>query len=160
MKLNQKGFTLIELLVVISIIGTLSALIVNNLNDSRVRARDSNRKQNLTQLKTALRLYYNDYQTYPAGTNSDTLNACGEDGTDICSDTFTVGPADADTVYMKTLPEFERYTQTDEGDGFIITVILENASDSDIIPSQTNCSIPSDSGMTEYLTTEYAVCTD
>src|SRR3989304_7925641 len=82
---NKKGFTLIELIVVISIIGVLSTLIINNLNDARSRARDTKRKQELSGLKIALRLYYNDYQTYPAADagNGDILG-CGATGTDTC----------------------------------------------------------------------------
>lgn len=57
---SQKGFTLIELLVVISIIGMLSSVVLASLNSARGKARDSQRIQALTQMRTALELYAGD----------------------------------------------------------------------------------------------------
>ena len=150
---SKKGFTLIELIVVISIIGVLSTLIINNLNDARARARDSKRKQELSGLKTALRLYYNDYQTYPdaAAGNSDILG-CGASGTAACggsgADFSTTG-----AVYMKQLPDFSYYSQDDNGDGFTLKVTLENPSDPDLTTSQASCD-----GV--YEDTDFVVCQD
>lgn len=68
-KLSKKlsGFTLIELLVVISIIGILAALILANMVGIRERAADTKTKNDMNQLKTALRIVYNDTQSYPGG---------------------------------------------------------------------------------------------
>ena len=63
---KQKGFTLIELLVVIAIIGLLSTLAVVALNNARMKARDAKRVSDIKQIQTALELYYNDQNTYPA----------------------------------------------------------------------------------------------
>jgi prepilin-type N-terminal cleavage/methylation domain-containing protein len=149
---KKRGFTLIELLVVISIIGTLVGLIVNNMADARARARDAKRKSGLNQLKTGLRLYYNDFQIYPnhASGNSD-INGC-IDGAEACG-----GPGNplsiTNTIYMKELPEFDYYEQTDSGDGFLVKVTLENASDPDLTTSQTSCG-----GTHE--PTDYIACAD
>jgi len=62
----KKGFTLIELLVAISILAVLSTLVLANLNSARERGRDARRKSDFHQIKTALRLYYNDNQAFPA----------------------------------------------------------------------------------------------
>lgn len=112
------GFTLIELLVVISIIGVLTTLILANLSDARARARDSQKKSELTQLKTALRLYYNDNQKYPASAG-------------IITDP-------AFSTYMKKLPAEFTYTQIDD-DSFTLFATLENASDTDLATSQAAC---------------------
>lgn len=63
---QQKGFTLIELLVVIAIIGLLSTLAVVALNNARMKARDARRVSDVKQIQTALELYYNDNNAYPA----------------------------------------------------------------------------------------------
>ena len=64
---NKKGFTLVEMLVVISIIGILSSFAVVSLNSARQKARDALRKGDMSQLRTALNLYFDDnYYQYPA----------------------------------------------------------------------------------------------
>lgn len=63
---KQQGFTLIELLVVIAIIGLLSTLAVVALNNARMKSRDAKRVSDVKQIQTALELYYNDANGYPA----------------------------------------------------------------------------------------------
>lgn len=73
---NKQGFTLIELLVVIAIIGLLSTLSVVALNNARARARDARRVADVKQIQTALELYFNANNSYPAhavATASDAL---------------------------------------------------------------------------------------
>ncbi|MEK7194856.1 MAG: prepilin-type N-terminal cleavage/methylation domain-containing protein, partial [Patescibacteria group bacterium] len=57
---NQKGFTLIELLVVIAIIGILATLVLLQLGTARSRARDAKRIADVSQLRAAIELYYED----------------------------------------------------------------------------------------------------
>ncbi|MDZ7587219.1 MAG: type II secretion system protein [Patescibacteria group bacterium] len=138
--MKHKGFTLIELLVVITIIGVLAALITTNLSDARARARDSQKKQNFQQLKTALRLYYNDNQAYPVdgGTPYNTLTL--------------------NSQYIQSIPSFRYYEQLDDGNGFIIVVALENPSDPDIAASQLTCPASLATSLTYNPNADYAVC--
>ena len=64
-KQSANGFTLIELLVVISIIGILSSFAVVSLNSARNKARDALRKADMTQLRTAINMYYDENNRYP-----------------------------------------------------------------------------------------------
>ena len=52
----KKGFTLIELLVVIAIIGVMMAAVIVAINPTKrlQEARDSNKKQTVAQLATAV----------------------------------------------------------------------------------------------------------
>lgn len=123
----KKGFTLVELLVVVSIIGILTTLVVANLNSARERARDANRKSDLRNIQTALRLYYNDIGNYPTSSSG---NIVGCDGT--C--TWGSEWSNAGIVYMNTLPgdplsdETYTYTYVDD-DTYTLSACLENASD-------------------------------
>ena len=127
---KRSGFTLIELLVVISLIGILATLVLANLNAARQRGRDAQRKSDLRNIQTALRLYYNDFDKYPTNMASN-IAGCGT-GTSICiwGDPFA---SDVQT-YMSTLPNDPlpdvsySYTQIDS-DNYTLTACLENASD-------------------------------
>lgn len=121
------GFTLIELLVVISIIGVLTTLVAANLNSARERARDAERKSDLKNISTALRLYFNDNGAYPASLD------WGQPWKS----------ADDKTTYMSTIPNDPLYDVNDtnspqyiytpgappDEDTFVLTACLENASD-------------------------------
>lgn len=60
MKYAQVGFTLIELLVVISVIGLLASVVLVALNGANIKARDTKRKADIRQIRTALDLYYDE----------------------------------------------------------------------------------------------------
>ena len=65
-KKTGAGFTLIELLVVIAIIGLLASVVLVSLNGARLKARDTKRIADLKQIQTALALYYDANNSYPA----------------------------------------------------------------------------------------------
>ena len=134
----KKGFTLIELLVVISIIGVLTALLLSNFVGIRGRAKDAKLKSNLEQMKTALRLYYNDYQQYPSGSGG-SMDGCGVSGITTCTMGSEFSAGAGGTVYMKELPEYTEYGRTNSGDGFYLGVVLNNASDVEVSNSSDEC---------------------
>lgn len=117
---TKNGFTLIELLVVISIIGILTALLLANFVGIRERGRDAKIKNDMNALKTALRLYYNDNQTYPASAACSSL---------------------AISTYMNgtDIPTGCTYVQTNSGDGFYAYVTLNSDAGTDDDQSASRC---------------------
>lgn len=65
--MKNRGFTLIELLVAMGIVAVLTGLALFNFNQSRVRARDLQRKSDVSQLQKAMEVYKIDKGSYPTG---------------------------------------------------------------------------------------------
>lgn len=167
----KKGFSLIELLVVIGIIATLVALSLPNFVGARERARDAKRKAEMAQLRTALRLYYNDYAQYPAAYSGgigrlNYIAGCGANGTGNCPCSatldFAAGGVGCDSIYMKKFPSelgtSMYYYRAASGNDFCLKDNLENKSDGDIATSQAHCaSVCAGFGVG---TSDYTVCAD
>jgi len=157
--MKNKGFTLIELLVVVAIIGVLTAVLLVNLVGIRERGADTKKKSDLNQLKSALRLYYNDEQNYPEA-SSGLIQGCGSNGVSTC-----IGDPDSSgfpstlqnstgTVYMKEVPEYTAYSTDVNRDTFFVGVALTNASDPEAAASMARCGAPATPAGIFY------VCTD
>ncbi|MCK9345257.1 MAG: type II secretion system GspH family protein [Candidatus Pacebacteria bacterium] len=73
--MKSKGFTLIELLVVIAIIGILASVVMGSLNTARNNAADAAIKSNLTGVRSAASIWYDDNGFVYASTDF-TLGTC------------------------------------------------------------------------------------
>lgn len=67
---KQGGFTLLELLIVIVIIGILALLIIPNITSAPKKARDTQRKTDITAVRKALEEYYVSNSVYPGGSGA------------------------------------------------------------------------------------------
>lgn len=88
---SAKGFTLIELLVAMTIVAILSGLALVSLEGARKGSRDSKRKTDLEQIRSALEMCRADSGSYPSGSkySNDTIT-CG-----VAPNTYTYQiPAD------------------------------------------------------------------
>lgn len=63
---NNKGFTLIELMIVVAIIGVLAAIAIPNFLNYQCKAKQSEAKANLGNIRTSQEAYFAEYDTYSA----------------------------------------------------------------------------------------------
>lgn len=120
-KLNSKGFTIIELLVVIVIIGILVALALPQLFAAQARGRDTERKNDLKNIKTQLETYFNDHGEYVTTSGDASAVLANVDGLNLTAEDL-IGPRDDQYVY----------TTPDGGNTYELTAVLENKDDAAI----------------------------
>ncbi len=94
----KKAFTLVEILVAISVISILAVSSIVTLNNNRANSRDTKRLADVKQIQTALRMYYNDYKTYPTTAEWGTRLATGSN------------------VYLEKIPVAPQTSEGDCGD--------------------------------------------
>lgn len=61
---NAKGFTLIELMIVVAIIGILAAIAIPNFMNYQCKAKQSEAKSNLGNIRSMQEAYFAEYDTY------------------------------------------------------------------------------------------------
>ena len=61
---NNKGFTLIELMIVVAIIGVLAAIAIPNFLNYQCKAKQSEAKANLGNIRTSQEAYFAEFDTY------------------------------------------------------------------------------------------------
>ena len=66
LKKDNRGFTLLEILIVLGILGTIMAMVMSRINDSRNRAKVKEATLKLNTWSEAINMYYNDCGKYPA----------------------------------------------------------------------------------------------
>lgn len=103
LKSRKNGFTLVELLFVIAIIALISMLTAVLIDVAREKARDTVRRDDLSQVNKAMQMYYSNNTKYP------TAGTCGE--SDIIAndaDKLLCGGSrlkDANTEYFAQIPQ-------------------------------------------------------
>lgn len=138
----SRGFTLIELLVVMTIIGLLASLGLSTYSQYQKRARDAQRKFDISSVQSALEQYYSQTnpQRYPSGSWSDMFTALGPNGEKL----LKFNPTDPST--NTTTPYYYVGDQCGTNNicqMYYICARLENSADSDILSGRKNCTPPS-----------------
>ncbi len=126
------GFTLIELLVAMGIMAVLTGMAVFNFNQSRVRARDVQRKNDLSQLQKALEAYRNDNNEYPGANYQASL----------ISPTAYINVSFSD-VRASEWVDYE-YLPGANNKSYYLMTCLENAADAAKTTNETLCALFSD----------------
>jgi type II secretion system protein G len=97
---SARGFTIVELSIVIVVIAILASITIVAYNGIQMRARDSQRRSDVTAITKALELYYIDNGKFPNGSGSTTINA----GWSTTADASWANLATALKPYLATLP--------------------------------------------------------
>jgi prepilin-type N-terminal cleavage/methylation domain-containing protein len=125
--MKKNGFTLVELLIVMTIVVILAMIAISIFNASGVlnKARDAQRKKDLSRIKVAFEEYFNDKGCYPSETEYvSELNKKTNCQTNIFSQWLSIWPCD---------PNKTPYTVIVEGTcpkSYKVVAILENKNDS------------------------------
>lgn len=141
------GFTLIEILVAIAIIGVLASFTIANFAGSQQKVRDSQRKNDLNQIQTALVSYFQDNGSFPSITVGNTKVAAGK-----ISDTNLVSllapyinklPSDPLVSQNPLFPQ--NYYYQSDGASYRLYAKLENCNDPQAKAGTTgtNCAVDS-----------------
>jgi len=136
------GFTLIEMLVVIGILGVVLAVFFPNFMAARQRARDAQRKSDLSQIQKALELYKLDQnpQSYPTA-GAFPASLCGQcwSSGDNCSGNIYMRKFPCDPGTSSSFPYIYKPTGTSQPLQYTLSACLENLTDPerDLTPEPT-----------------------
>jgi general secretion pathway protein G len=113
---KQKGFTLIELMVVIALIALLASVILASVRTAGAKGRDAARRENLSAVKLALELNFNDSNSFPAGNEVDWAILSGPLSSFLPSG-VPADPVDAwpEPLYKSTGSVYSIYMQYESG---------------------------------------------
>lgn len=126
---TQLGFTLIEILIVVAIIAILASVVLVGLGPTQQAGRDARRLSDLSEVQTALELYYSKCGFYPGTANCAASTpgttwaamAAALTGSTIGVPTIPNDPSTNGTYYYEAFSGGSTYT---------IAATLENANNS------------------------------
>ena len=125
----KRGFTMIEILVAVTIMAVLAAIGFTAYGKINKRSRDSKRKADIEQIRSALEMYRSDYGYYP-NTGSGVWTDASNLSTPLVSTYMPAIPADP-----KDATQTYRYKATDASGGsyygYCASALLESEDSSD-----------------------------
>ncbi len=129
---SDEGFTLIELIIVMAIIAIMASVGIGTYTSTQRKGWDAQRVENLSGIRQALEMYYNDYGKYPQASGGKILSCAGA----ACN--WGGGPMNDPngTIYMRVVPKDPRdplrtyyYTAAADQSWFKIYGCIENNQD-------------------------------
>lgn len=115
---NNKGFTLIELMIVVAIIGVLAAIAIPNFLNYQCKAKQSEAKSNLGNIRTSQEAYFAEYDTYAADLTNvgfDTKGTARYAYTSVGDSTTFTATATATGTGLKGASDNDEWTITQDG---------------------------------------------
>ena len=113
MKKINRGFTFIELMTVIAIIAILTAIVLPNLNNARIKGRDAKRISDIKSIQLALVVFYDTNRTTGYPTNVTDLYTADSNGPTVPNYIFP--------TYVPNVPKDPKsglkYAYTKDGSG-------------------------------------------
>lgn len=129
--MNKRGFTLIEVLVAATIIAVLTAIGVVSYTNINKRSRDTKRKSDMEQMRSALEMYRSDNGFYPSSGNGSWTDTSNLSAT-LVSSYISAIPADP-----KSSTQTYRYQAANLVSGNYYGYCLSSLLEAELDPSDT-----------------------
>lgn len=130
--MKKNGFTLVELMIVVAIMAILMIIMTSIFNSTGVmnKARDAQRKKDLSRIKVAFEEYYNDKGCYPDSSKVSELNLVANCHSNIFSPWISNWPCDPNKTPYKLVVEDPRFGNCNKW--YKVLTKLENTQDKSI----------------------------
>lgn len=139
MRTKDHGFTLIELILVMALIMILSVIGIGSYTQATVKARDTQRKNDLNQISKALEAFNNDLGRYPKTDASGKMTCPGNTGEEDCGGEIYAFIEDQTSTYMEEVPtdptngRIYLYESSGDFGSYSYYAALDNQEDRDIV---------------------------
>lgn len=125
-KRNNQGFTLVELMVVAIIVAILAAVAIPLMTANKRRAIATEAEAGCGTIRTALRIYYAEHDSYPTGTTASATTLIGIgvgdlDGTYFSDECYTF-TSDASTYTIQATGDDSTAPKSEDAAEIVITL--------------------------------------